>query len=454
MKETKEIVAFLKERGFIFPGSDIYGGLANSWDYGPLGTMLKSNIKDSWKNFFIDQQENIFHLDSGIILNSKVWAASGHLGKFNDPMVDCKECKSRFRADQLLENIKNIKATNLSYEEMSLLINKIKCPICKKSNWTNVRSFDLMFKMSTSKTGELEEEVYLRPETAQGVFINFKNIIDSFAPKIPFGIGQIGKAFRNEVTPGNFVFRTKEFEQLELEFFCEAKETKKWFDFYAQKIHFYLEDILKIKKENIRKLNVPKDELAHYSKKTFDFEYKFPFGWGELLGLANRTDFDLKNHNKNSNVKISYTDPLTKENLFPHVIETSMGVERLLFALINDHLKEEVLKDKTTRIVLKLPYILAPYKIAIAPLTNKLDNEAHKLFIDLLKAKLGPIIYIKSGSIGKRYRKQDQIGTPFVITFDFESLKTNEVTIRHRDSMKQSKVLISNIKNYIFENAI
>ncbi len=454
MKETKEIVAFLKERGFIYPGSDIYGGLANSWDYGPLGTILKDNIKDSWKSFFVDQQENIFHLDSGIILNSQVWAASGHLGKFNDPMVDCKECNSRFKADELLENVEHIKTSKLSYEEMSLLIRKINCPVCNKSNWTNVRSFDLMFKMSNSKTGEAEEDVYLRPETAQGVFVNFKNIMDSFSPKIPFGIGQIGKAFRNEVTPGNFIFRTKEFEQLELEFFCKEEETEKWFAFYLQKIHHYLEKDLKLKKENIKEIDVPKDELAHYSKKTYDFEYKFPFGWAELLGLANRTDFDLKTHDKNSNEKLSYIDPLTKQNFYPHVIETSMGVERLLFALINDHLVEEELEDKTIRLVLQLPYALAPYKAAIAPLTNKLDKEAHKLFSDLLQAKLGPIIYAKSGSIGKRYRKQDQIGTPFVITYDFDSEATNEVTIRHRDSMKQSRVQIKEIKKYIIENAI
>lgn len=446
MKNTKDIISHLKDKGFVYSGSSIYGGLANSWDFGPLGSILKDNIKTEWKRFFIDQEPNTFHLDSGIILNPKVWEASGHVGKFNDPMVDCKECKTRFRADHLIEESKDINADNLSFEEQTKIINKeIDCPSCGKNNWTEVRAFELMFKTSGSKTGD-EETLYLRPETAQGIFINFKNVVDTSNPKIPFGIGQVGKAFRNEVTPGNFIFRTKEFEQLELEFFLYESESDKWFEYFTNKINDFLTKNLGISKENIIEYNVPGDSLAHYSKRTIDFEYKFPFGNGELLGLADRGNYDLSNHN------LEFNDQAKGKKYIPNVIETSMGVERLLFALSCEFLVDEKDEDGK-RTVFKLPYVLAPYKASVMPLTNKQDAEAEKLFRDLLKSNIGPITYTKSGTIGKRYRKQDSIGTMFSITYDFDSLEDKKVTIRHRDTMEQERVFIKDIEKYIINNA-
>ncbi len=446
MKDTKDIISHLKDKGFVYAGSSIYGGLANSWDFGPLGSMLKDNIKNEWKRFFVNQEPNTFHLDSGIILNPKVWEASGHVGKFNDPMVDCKECKTRYRADHLIEEHKDINADNLSFEEQSKIINAdIDCPNCSKHNWTEVRAFELMFKTSGSKTGD-EDTLYLRPETAQGVFINFKNVVDTNNPKMPFGIGQVGKAFRNEVTPGNFIFRTKEFEQLELEFFLHESESDKWFEYFTNKINEFLTLKLGMSKENIIEYNVPSDSLAHYSKRTIDFEYKFPFGAGELLGLADRGNYDLSNHN------LEFNDQAKGEKYIPHVIETSMGVERLLFALSCEFLIDE--KDEEgERTVFKLPYSLAPYKIAVMPLTNKQDEEAEKLFNKLLKTDIGPITYAKSGTVGKRYRKQDAIGTMFSITYDYDSVEDGKVTIRHRDTMKQERVSIEEIEKYIIENA-
>lgn len=452
MKNTKEIISHLKDKGFVYSGSSIYGGLANSWDFGPLGTMLKNNIKDSWKTFFIDQEENIYHLDSSIILNSKVWKSSGHIDKFNDPMIDCKSCKERFRADHLIEEENNINVDSLSFEEQTKMIHKnIKCPNCKASNWTNVRAFELMFKTSSSKTNEDESNLYLRPETAQGVFINFNNVVNTLNAKVPFGIGQVGKAFRNEVTPGNFIFRTKEFEQLELEFFVEEKDANKSFEEYLQKIRNFLE-ILGLSSKNLKEYKVPKESLAHYSLGTTDFEYKFPFGWGEILGLANRGGFDLENHSKNSNEKMEYFDQANNRRYTPFVIETSMGVERLLFAIASELLITEKTSDGE-REVFKLPFNIAPYKASVLPLTNKIEKEAKDLFKSLLKENIGPINFSKGGSIGKRYRKQDAIGTMFAITYDFDSLKDKMVTIRHRDTMKQERIKIKGIKEYIFNNA-
>ncbi len=453
MKDTKDIIAHLKDKGFVYAGSSIYGGLANSWDFGPLGTMLKNNIKDAWKTFFIDQEveAEAYHFDSGIILNPKVWEASGHVGKFNDPMVDCKSCKDRFRADHLIEEALNQNADNLSFEEQTKLIhNNIECPSCKSQDWTEVRAFELMFKTSGSKTGD-EDNLYLRPETAQGVFINFKNVVDTLNAKVPFAIGQVGKAFRNEVTPGNFIFRTKEFEQLELEFFTKGDDSSKWFDYYLNRINEFLLSI-GLSKENFREYDVPADSLAHYSSRTVDFEYNFSFGWGELLGLANRGDYDLTTHSENSNETMEYNDQAAGEKYMPHVVETSMGVERLLFAIISEALVTETLEDGE-RDVLKLPYILSPYKVAVMPLTNKLEEEAKELYKELSKQNLGPITFVKGGSIGKRYRKQDSIGTPFSITFDFDSIEDKMVTIRNRDTMAQERVNISDIKNYITTNA-
>lgn len=453
MKDTKEIIAHLKDKGFVYSGSSIYGGLANSWDFGPLGTMLKNNIKDTWKKFFIDQESEaeLYHFDSGIILNPKVWEASGHVGKFNDPMIDCKSCKERFRADHLIEEHLEMNADNLSFEEQTKLIHeKINCPSCSKNDWTEVRAFELMFKTSGSKTGE-DDTLYLRPETAQGVFINFKNVVDTLNSKVPFGIGQIGKAFRNEVTPGNFIFRTKEFEQLELEFFTKGEEATKWFDYYLGKINEFL-NVVGLKKENIREYDVPADSLAHYSSRTVDFEYNFSFGWGELLGLANRGDYDLSTHTNSSDDSLMYNDQALGEKYIPHVVETSMGVERLLFAIVSEALQTDTLEDGE-RDVLKLPFVLAPYKVAVMPLTNKLEEESKGLYKELLKQDLGPITYSKGGSIGKRYRKQDSIGTPFSITFDFDSIEDKKVTIRNRDTMSQERIDISEIKTYILNNA-
>lgn len=453
MKETKEIIAHLKDKGFVYAGSSIYGGLANSWDFGPLGTMLKNNIKEAWKKQFIDQEPNadVYHFDSGIILNPKVWEASGHVGKFNDPMIDCKACKERFRADHLIEESLNQNADNMSFEEQTKLIHdNIECPSCKEKDWTEVRAFELMFKTSGSKTGD-EDNLYLRPETAQGVFINFKNVVDTLNAKVPFGIGQIGKAFRNEVTPGNFIFRTKEFEQLELEFFTKDNESANWFDYYLDKVNSFLVS-LGLSKDNLKEYDVPKDSLAHYSSRTVDFEYNFSFGWGELLGIANRGNFDLSNHTSNSEQELIYNDQTEGEKYIPHVIETSMGVERLLFAIVSEALVTETLEEGE-RDVLKLPFALSPYKAAVMPLTNKLDEEAKELYSTLLKQDIGPIAFVKGGSIGKRYRKQDAIGTPFSITFDFDSIEDKKVTIRNRDTMEQERIDISEIKKYIIENA-
>ncbi len=453
MKNINEIVSFLKDKGFVYSGSSIYGGLANSWDYGPLGTLLKDNIKNLWKKFFIDQEENIYHFDSSIMLNSQVWKSSGHIDKFNDPLIDCKSCKERFRSDKLIEEnilIKNI--DKFSHKEQTKLIkeNKVKCPNCSKTDWTDVRSFELMFKTSNSKIDD-EHELFLRPETAQGIFINFKNILDTMNLKIPFGVGQLGKAFRNEITPGNFIFRTKEFEQLELEFFLDKKNSDYWFDYFLNKIDLFLNKI-GLDKNDIKKYNVPEESLAHYSKKTIDFEYHFPFGWGELLGLANRGDFDLKIHSQKSNESLEFRDQKENKKYFPYVIETSMGVERLFLAIICSSLKTEVFSD-VSRQILKLPYELCPYKISVMPLTNKLEIEANNLYKDLLKKDLGPMNFSLGGSIGKRYRKQDLIGTMYCITYDFETLNDHKITIRNRDTMLQERIDIKDIKEYILKNA-
>lgn len=455
MKDIKEIISHLKDKGFVYAGSSIYGGLANSWDYGPLGAMLKNNIKDQWKSFFIDQSENIYHIDSSILLNSKVWEASGHIDKFNDPMIDCKECKERFRSDHLIEkNNSEIKyAESFSFEKQTDLIkNKINCPNCNKNNWTNVRAFELMFKVSLSKTSNSEEFLFLRPETAQGIFINFKNIVNTLNIKVPFGIGQVGKAFRNEVTPGNFIFRTKEFEQMEMQFFTHEDESKEWFNFYEKKINEFLFKYIKLSENKIKEHEVENNSLAHYAKRAIDFEYKFSFGWGELIGLHNRGNYDLSRHTKFSNESMEYHDQSKGIKFIPHVIEVSFGVDRLFLSIASEHLITEKLEDGK-RIVFKLPYNLCPYKLSIMPLTNKLENEANQLFKSLLKENFGPINFSKGGSIGKRYRKQDCIGTMFSITFDFDSLDDNKVTIRNRDTMIQERILISDIKKYVKHNA-
>ncbi len=450
MKDFKEIVSFLRDKGFVYAGSEIYGGLANSWDYGPLGSMLKNNIKKVWSKHFIYEKINNFELDSSIILNTNVWKSTGHLEKFNDPVIECLNDNKRYRADHLIEDYTEINPVSLSLQEMTQVIKeRIKLPEFKeKTKWGEVKEFQLMFKTSDSKTGQEGNDLYLRPETAQGIYINFKNIVNTYNLTLPFGVGQIGKSFRNEVTPGNFVFRTKEFEQMELQNFIYPKDEIEEFDSSVNDVKEFLKRI-NISENNIRLIDVPKDELAHYSKRTIDFEYKFLFGWGELLGIANRTNFDLKNHMENSKENLFYIDQKNNnEKIIPYIIETSIGVERLLLAIISDNLK-----TINEREILTLPYDLAPYKLAITPLTNKVDDEAYHLYKDLLKKDIGPIFYSKSGSIGKRYRKLDQIGVPFIITFDFDSLEDHKVTIRHRDTMEQQRINISEIKEYIIKNA-
>ncbi len=451
MKDMKEIISFLKDKGFIYSGSEIYGGLANSWDYGHLSVLLKENIKKIWSDFFITKEINFeaFAFDSSIILNSNVWKASGHVDKFTDPVIVCLNDNSIHRADHLIEEfLPEINAEQLSLEEMKKIIDE-KIQLEKygiKTKWGEIKDFNLMFKTTNSKVGE-GEELYLRPETAQGVFINFKNVVNTYNPKMPFLIGQKGKAFRNEVTPGNFIFRTKEFEQLELEFFTHESESDDWFDYYVKKVDNFLKRI-GIKDESLRKYDVPSESLAHYSKRTIDIEFKFPFGWGELLGIANRTDHDLKKHMENSKENLEFLNQSTNEKFVPFIIETSMGVERLLLAVISSSLINDGERE-----ILKLPYEIAPYKIAIAPLTNKLENESRELFKDVVEMLDVPVIYSKGGTIGKRYRKLDAIGVPFVITFDFDSLDDNMVTIRDRDTKESTRIKIKDIKTFIEKNA-
>ncbi len=451
MKDMKEIISFLKDKGFIFSGSEIYGGLANSWDYGHLSVLVKDNIKKMWSDFFITKEINFdaFSFDSSIILNSLVWKASGHVDKFTDPVIICLNDNSIHRADHLIEEfLPDVNVEKLSLEEMKNIIDE-KINLDKfgtKTKWGEIKDFNLMFKTTNSKIG-MGEELYLRPETAQGVFINFKNVVNTYNPKIPFLIGQKGKAFRNEVTPGNFIFRTKEFEQLELEFFTHGNEADKWFDYYVSKVDEFL-DKIGIKRENLRKYDVPKESLAHYSKRTIDIEFKFPFGWGELLGIANRTDHDLKKHMEESKENLEFHNQISNEKFIPYIIETSMGIERLFLAIISSSLINDGERD-----VLQLPYEIAPYKIAIAPLTNKLDEESKELYKKVVNLFDVPILFSKGGTIGKRYRKLDSIGVPFVITFDFDSLEDKMVTIRDRDTKNSVRIKIDDIKTYIEKNA-
>ncbi len=449
IKNFKEIVSFLKDKGFIFSGSEIYGGLSNSWDYGPLGALLKDNIKNLWKKQFIYTKDNVHFLDSSIFMNKKVWEASGHLSEFDDPVIECLNNNKRYRADKLIEENTDLKPSTLNLFEMTKIIKeKVFLPeFGKNTKWDEVKKFKLMFEFNDSKIND-KDKIYLRPETAQGAYINFKNILNTYNFNLPFGIAQIGKSFRNEVTPGNFIFRTREFEQMELQFFVEKKDEEKYFDLFKKEIEFFLKRV-NISKDNLKLINVDKEELAHYSKKTIDFEFNYSFGWGELLGLSNRGDFDIKNHIKHSKQNLHYIDSNEKnQKIIPSVIESSFGVERLFLAIISNNLKKVDDRD-----ILTLPFDLAPYKLAVAPLTNKLNDQAYKIFIELLNENIGPIIFSKNSSIGKRYRKLDQIGIPFIVTYDFDSINDEMVTIRHRDSMKQSRVKISEIRKYILKNA-
>ncbi|MEG0873119.1 MAG: glycine--tRNA ligase [Clostridia bacterium] len=453
VESMEKIVNMCKSRGYIFPGSDIYGGLANTWDYGPLGVEFKNNVKKAWWKKFIQENKYNIGLDCSILMNPKTWEASGHLGGFSDPLIDCKECKERFRADKLIEEYafnekKEIKVSDgMSDEELIGLLNEynICCPNCGKHNYTDIRKFNLMFKTFQGVTEDSLSTIYLRPETAQGIFVNFKNVERSTRKKIPFGIGQIGKAFRNEITPGNFTFRTREFEQMELEFFCKPGEDLEWFKYWKEMAVGFLKD-LGMDEKNIRLRDHEKEELSHYSTATTDIEYRFPFGFGELWGIADRTDFDLKQHMKFSKQDMTYTQIDTNEKYVPYCIEPSVGCDRLALAFLCDAYTQETLQEDDTRVVLKLHPFLAPIKVAVLPLSKKLAEGAQEIY-DMLSKKYVVDIDV-TGSIGKRYRRQDEIGTPYCITYDFDSVEDKSVTIRNRDTMEQIRVKIEEIDKW------
>ena len=445
----EKLVNFCKQYGYIFQGSEIYGGLANTWDYGPLGVELKNNIKKAWLKKFIQEDINNVGLDSAILMNPKTWEASGHLSTFSDPLIDCKECKTRHRADKLVEDSGVSDAGKMCNEELINYIKEhnIKCPECGKSNFTDIRQFNLMFKTFQGVTEEAKSTIYLRPETAQGIFANFLNVQRSMRLKIPFGIGQIGKSFRNEITPGNFIFRVREFEQMELEFFCKPGTELEWFEHYKEYCKNFLIS-LGIKEENIRLRNHSKEELCFYSNATTDIEYKFPFGWGELWGIASRTDYDLTQHQKFSGVNMNYLDPETNEKYIPYVIEPSLGVERLVLTILCNAYTEEKMEDGTTREILKLHPYLAPYKVTILPLIKKYhSNKALELYQKLQKKFM--CSYDDAGNIGKRYHRSDIIGTPFVITVDDETINNNTITLRDRDTTEQITLNVDEVEEYI-----
>lgn len=450
-KTMNKIISLCKRRGFIFQGSEIYGGLANTWDYGPLGVELKQNLKNIWWKKVVHERDDVVGLDSAILLHPDVWKASGHLEGFNDALVDCKECKSRFRADHLIEDTLDLHVEGKTTDELSQIIyeNEIKCPTCGNVAWTDARVFNLMFKTYQGVTEDSGSEVYLRPETAQGIFINFKNVLDSSRMKLPFGIAQIGKAFRNEITPGNFIFRTREFEQMELEFFVKPGDDGKWFKFWRQfMIDFFTS--LGVEKDNLRFRDHSPEELSHYSKATTDLEYKFPFGWGELWGIANRTDFDLSQHIEHSKKSLTFFDQKENKQIVPYVVEPSLGCDRAVLVLLCDAYTEEEVDGKQ-RTVLKFHKKVAPVKCAVLPLSRKepLEELARKIQHELKKDYV--VDYDNTGSIGRRYRRQDEIGTPYAITVDFDSLDDNKVTIRDRDTMEQDRISIDLIKDYLKE---
>ncbi|MEY8257286.1 glycine--tRNA ligase [uncultured Dubosiella sp.] len=451
-KTFNDVVAHMKNSGFVYQGSEIYGGLANTWDFGPLGVELKNNIKNAWWKRFIQESVHNVGIQSAILMNPNVWVASGHVGGFSDPLMDCKACKSRFRADQLIEEATHgeVNPAGMSNEEMEQFIreHEIACPKCGAHDFTSIRQFNLMFKTFQGVLEDAKSAIYLRPETAQGIFVNFKNVQRTMRKKLPFGVGQIGKSFRNEITPGNFIFRTREFEQMELEFFCKPGTDLEWFDYYCKACVGFLED-LGLHGENIRLRAHEQEELAHYSNGTSDIEYNFayPIGWGELWGIADRTDFDLKAHQDTSKQSLEYFDQETNEKYIPYVIEPSVGVERLLLALMCEAYTEEKVGENDTRLVLKLHPYLAPYKAAVLPLSKKLSAQAMDVFRQL--AGEFSTTFDDAQSIGKRYRRQDSIGTPFCVTVDFETENDGCVTVRDRDSMEQERVALSDLNEYL-----
>jgi len=454
-KTMDKIVALCKNRGFIFPGSEIYGGLANSWDYGPLGVEFKNNVKKAWWKKFVQECRYNVGLDSAIIMNPQTWVASGHVGGFSDPLMDCKSCKTRHRADKLIEdyaaeNNLDVNPAGWTNEEMAEYIEKegIVCPSCGKKDFTAIRKFNLMFKTYQGVTEDSSSELYLRPETAQGIFVNFKNIARTSRKKLPFGVAQIGKAFRNEITPGNFIFRTREFEQMELEFFCRPGTDLEWFAYWKDYCANFLYN-LGVNKDNLRLRDHDPEELCFYSKATTDFEYLFPFGWGELWGIADRTDYDLGQHAKHSGEALEYFDDATGEHFVPYVIEPSLGADRVTLAFLVEAYDEETIGENDTRVVLHFHPALAPFKAAVLPLSKKLSEKAGEVYDELVK--YFPVDYDEAGSIGKRYRRQDEIGTPYCITYDFESETDGCVTVRNRDTMEQERIAIADLKNYIEE---
>ena len=454
-KTMEKIVALCKNRGFIFPGSEIYGGLANSWDYGPLGVEFKNNVKRAWWKKFVQESRYNVGLDSAIIMNPEAWVASGHVGGFSDPLMDCKGCKARHRADKLIEeyafqNGLNDNPAGWSFDEMADYIKEhgIVCPDCGGNSFTDIKKFNLMFKTFIGVTEDSTNTVYLRPETAQGIFVNFNSVQRSARKKLPFGVCQIGKSFRNEITPGNFVFRTREFEQMELEFFCKPGTDLEWFNYWKNFCHQWLLN-LGMKEENLRLRDHDPEELCFYSKATTDFEFLFPFGWGELWGVADRTDYDLTQHQNHSGKDMTFFDQETGEHYIPYVVEPSLGADRVALAFLVDAYDEEELSEGDVRVVLHLHPALAPVKAAVLPLSKKLSDKALELYDEL--AKEFNVDFDETGSIGKRYRREDEIGTPFCITYDFDTENDGCVTVRDRDTMEQVRIPLSEVKNYITE---
>lgn len=456
-KTMEKIVALCKGRGFVYSGSEIYGGLANTWDYGPLGVEFKNNVKAAWRKKFVQESPYNVGLDSAILMNPMTWVASGHVGGFSDPLMDCKECKERFRADKVIEDWchennfdlgKSVDA--LSQAEMKQFIDEheIACPTCGKHNWTDIRQFNLMFKTFQGVTENAKNELYLRPETAQGIFVNFQNIQRTTRKKVPFGVGQIGKSFRNEITPGNFTFRTREFEQMELEFFCKPDTDLEWFAYWKEFCINWLRS-LGIKDDELRARDHSPEELSFYSKATTDLEYLFPFGWGELWGIADRTDYDLSQHQKVSGQDMSYFDDETKERYIPYVIEPSLGADRVTLAFLCAAYDEEEIGEGDVRTVLHFHPAIAPVKVGVLPLSKKLNEGAEKIYTEL--SKYFNCEFDDRGNIGKRYRRQDEIGTPFCITYDFDSEEDHAVTVRDRDTMEQVRVPIADLKDYFAE---
>ena len=446
-----DIVTFCKNYGFIYQGSEIYGGLANTWDFGPLGVLLKNNVKQAWIKKFIQEDPNNVALDAAILMNPKTWEASGHIKTFQDPLIDCKECKSRFRADKLIEEKLNIEAGGMTQDELMETIKKegITCPKCGKQNFTDIRQFNLMFKTFQGITEDSKSVVYLRPETAQGIFVDYLNVLRSMRLKLPFGIGQVGKSFRNEITPGNFIFRVREFEQMELEFFCKPGTELSWFKYYKEFCYNFLLS-LGIPKDDLRLRDHQKEELSFYSNATTDIEYKFPFGFGELWGIASRTNYDLSKHQEYSGCNMEYLDPATNEKYIPYVVEPSVGVERMILMLLCNGYKKETLDNGEEREIFKIHPYLAPYKVTILPLIKKLHSEkAKEIYKDLSKYFM--CTYDESGSIGKRYRRSDACGTPFAITIDDDTINNNTVTLRNRDTMEQTTISLDKLKDYVLE---